>query len=194
MQLVRGEISVLDGVASGSWEMAVERILHRLYSPNSVGYQILATRYNRRLGGLIYSDRVDEGLFQQWRTSSVAFSNTFPNEYIYSREFETSCQESGYDDTVQGLEILCATKEDIEGGHLHKVESLVADSVFSGFLEMAEYLLGDGNKDLAASLIEVVLEDDLRRIFVNDFVTLKTKEDISSLNQKLAQKQIYNPI
>ena len=174
--------------------MAVERILHRLYSPNSVGYQILAKRYNRRFGGLIYSDRVNEGLFQQWRTSSVAFLNTFPNEYIYSREFETTCKESGYDDAVQGLEILCAAKEDIEGGYLQKVESLVSDSVFSGFLEMAEYLLGDGSKDLAASLIELVLEDDLRRICVNDCVTLKTKEDIGSLNQKLAQKQIYNPL
>ena len=174
--------------------MATESILGRLDDLISMGERVLVTKYDKHFGGMIHFDRVDAGLFQQWRTSSLAFLNTLPSEYIYSSEFEEHCKDSGYDDAEQGVAILCAAKEDIEGGYLQKVETLVSASVFSDFLEMAEHLLNNGYKDPTASLIGAVLEDGLRRICINNGITLKTKEDISSLNQKLAQKQVYNPL
>jgi len=139
-------------------------------------------------------DLVNESLFRQWHTSSLAFLKTFPSEYVYYNEFEEHCKLSKYDDTVEGVAILKAAKENIEGGYLQKVETLVSASVFSDFLEMAKHLLDNGYKDPAASLIGAVLEDGLRRICINNGITLKTKEDISSLNQKLAQKHVYNPL
>ncbi len=174
--------------------MEVKRILDRLNSLISTGDRVLATKYDKPVRGMIHLDRVDAGLFQQWRTSSLAFLNTFPSEYIYGCEFEGTCKESGYDDAERGVAILRAAKEDIEGGYLQKVEALVSASVFSDFLEMAEHLLDNGYKDPAASLVGAVLEDGLRRICINNGITLKTKEDISSLNQKLAQKHVYNPL
>ena len=59
---------------------------------------------------------------------------------------------------------------------------------------MAEHLLNNGYKDPAASLVGAVLEDGLRRICTTNGIAVKAREDISSLNQKLAQKQVYNPL
>ncbi len=173
--------------------MAVNRILERLDSLISMGEKVLETR--RSPGpGIIAPDYVEGGLFRQWRTSSLSFLNTLPSEYVYYREFEACCKSAYPSDTKGGIGILRAAKEDIEGGYLAKVEALVSASVFSDFLEMAEHLLENDYKDPAASLIGAVLEDGLRRICANNGITLKTKEDISSLNQKLAQKQVYNPL
>ena len=171
--------------------MAVDRILERLASLIDMGEKVLGTLR----GGEGYSSLwADESIFRQWRTSSLAFLNTLPSQYIYHHEFENCCKSTEDHSVKQGVAILRATKEDIEGGYLQKVETLVSASVFSDFLEMAEYLLDNGYKDPAASLIGAVLEDGLRRICISNSITLRTREDISSLNQKLAQKQVYNPL
>jgi hypothetical protein len=136
----------------------------------------------------------DAGLFSQWRTSSLSFLNTLPPEYIYSREFEACCKDVYFEDVKHGVGILRAAKDDIKGGYLQKVEALVSASVFSDFLEMAEHLLDNDYKDPAASLIGAVLEDGLRRICGNKNITVKTDDNISSLNQKLAQNHVYNPL
>jgi hypothetical protein len=117
-----------------------------------------------------------------------------PSEFIYRSEFDGHCKYSVYEDAEEGVAVLRAARDDVAGGYLHKVESLVSASVFSDFLEMAEHLLDNGYKDPAASLIGAVLEDGLRRICSNNGVTVKSKEDISSLNQKLAAKGVYNPL
>ena len=173
--------------------MALNRVLDRLNSLISAGGEVLATQ--RSAGQhVVGPDRVESAIFSQWRTSSLAFLNTLPHEFVYLREFEEHCKIALYQDAVNGLGILQAAKEDIEGGYLQRVETFVSASVFSDFLEMAEYLLNNGYKDPAASLIGAVLEDGLRRICVNNGITLKKNEDISALNQRVAQKQVYNPL
>ena len=177
--------------------MAVNRILERLDSLIIMGGEVLKTRRSGCSPGVVAPDFVESGLFQRWRTSSLAFLNaTLGSNSVHYREFETHCNAARPGDTKQGIGILQAARDDIEGGYLQKVETLVSASVFSDFLEMAEHLLDNGYKDPAASLIGAVLEDGLRRICVNNGITLKTKEDISSLNQKLAQKPepVYNPL
>ena len=57
---------------------------------------------------------------------------------------------------------------------------------------MAEYLLEEGYKDPAASLIGAVLENGLRKICTNRGITVKSTEKISTLNQKLANGNVYN--
>jgi len=172
--------------------MEVKSIADRLDSLISMGEEVLATKYDKLSGGMVDRDRVNAGLFQQWRTSSLAFLNILPSEYIYRHEFEGNCKDSSYDDAEQGVAVLRAAREDIEGGYLQKVEMLVSASVFSDFLGMAEHLLDNGYKDPSASLIGAVLEDGLRRICNNNNLTVKSDDNISSLNQKLADKDIYN--
>ena len=173
--------------------MAVNRILERLDSLIEMGEKVMATRHPPP-AHVIGEDRVDDSLFRQWRTSSLAFLNTLPSNYIYHNELGEHCKHSVYSDSKEGVAILRAAREDIAGGYLQKVQKLVFADVFNDFLEMAEYLLDNGYKDPAASLIGAVLEDGLRRICVSNGIALRAREDISSLNQKLAQKQVYNPL
>jgi len=174
-------------------EMEIQKIVDRLNSLISMGEKVLATRHPSPRGSINY-DEVDASLFRQWRISSLAFLKILPADYVYYREFEEHCEYWSYDDTEQGVAILRAAKEDIKGGYLQKIETLVSASVFSDFLEMAEHLLGNGYKDPTASLIGAVLENGLRRICSTNNLTVKADDNISSLNQKLAQKQVYNPL
>ena len=171
--------------------MAVNRILERLDSLISMGERVLATRHPPP-PHVIAHDYVEDALFRQWRTSSLAFLNTFPSEYIYCREFEARCKTTYHYEAEAGVAILRAAREDIEGGYLQKVKTLVSASVFSDFLEMAGHLLDNDYKDPSASLVGAVLEDGLRRICGNNNLTVKSDDNISSLNKKLADKSVYN--
>jgi hypothetical protein len=167
--------------------MAIDKILGRLDDLISMGEGVLIVPVSDRF-------YVDTGSFQQWRTSSLSFLKTFPSEYIYSGEFEERCKWSYRQEAERGLAILRAAREDIAGGYLRKVEAFVSAEVFDDFLDMAEHLLDNGYKDPAASLIGAVLEDGLRRICGSNNITVKSDDNISSLNQKLAQNHIYNPL
>ncbi len=168
--------------------MEVNKILERLDTLISIGNTVSSACSLRERGTDV--DAVE--VFSQWRTSSLSFLNTFPPEYIYSREFEARCKDLSLEDVEQGLGILRAARDDIEGGYLQKVEALVSASVFSDFLEMAQHLLDNGYKDPAASLTGAVLEDGLRRICGNNNISVKSGDNISSLNQKLADNDVYN--
>ena len=170
--------------------MEVDKVLKRLDTLISIGNTVSSACSLRETGTDV--DTVE--VFSQWRTSSLSFLNTFPPEYIYSREFEARCKDLSLENVEQGLGILRAASDDIEGGYLQKVETLVSAEVFYDFLDMAKHLLDNGYKDPAASLIGAVLEDGLRRICSNNNITVKSDDNISSLNQKLAQKHVYNPL
>ncbi len=157
-----------------------------------MGEKVLATRYLLR-GNVAGLDSVEDALFRQWRTSSVAFLNALPSEYVYRHEFENHCKHSyDYRHAEEGVAILRAAREDIEGGYLQKMETLVSASVFTDFLEMAEHLLDNGYKDPAASLAGAVLENGLRRICGSNNLTVKSDDNISSLNKRLADNSVYN--
>jgi len=167
--------------------MAVDRILERLDSLIDMG----ATVLRAPVGEMDYY--VDTGLFQQWRTSSLAFLRaTLGTDSVHYQEFEERCKHSQRSQTTLGLGTLRAAKEDIEGGYLQRVEVLVSASVFSDFLEMAEHLLDNGYKDPTASLIGAVLENNLRRLCRDNNIPIRSDDNISSLNQKLADKDVYN--
>jgi hypothetical protein len=166
--------------------MEVNRILERLNSLISMGEQVLRSPVSDRY-------YVDAGLVQKWRTSSLAFLEaTFGSDSIHYRDFEERCKFSNRSEAERGLAILESAKESIEAGYLQKVETLVSASVFSDFLEMAEHLLDNGYKDPAASLIGAVLEDGLRRICGSSNLAVKSDDNISSLNKRLADNSAYN--
>ncbi|GAI09930.1 unnamed protein product, partial [marine sediment metagenome] len=91
-----------------------------------------------------------------------------------------------------GKGILQGLREDIEAGYLTRIETLVSADIFDDFLEMAVYLLSQGYKDPTASLVGAVLENGLRRICLARGITLSVKENINSLNKKLADAEVYN--
>jgi hypothetical protein len=131
--------------------MEVKKVLERLDFLIRIGNTV-SSACSFRIGKSVDAVSVDAvKLFSWWRTSSLSFLKTFPSEYIYSREFEARCKDLSSDDVEQGLGILSAARDDIEGGYLQKMETLVSAEVFSDFLDMAEHLLDNGYKDPAAS-------------------------------------------
>ncbi len=175
-----------------------EEILARLDQLISAGERVLATAVAVRVDDLdptspVMETTVDRGLFYQWRTSSLAFLRAKLGESsVHAEEFGKNVSNLYEFQTTLGIGILRAAREDVEGGYLVRVEGLVSADLFSNFLEMAKYLLSQGYKDPAASLIGAVLEVGLRRFCISNNVSLKSKENISSLNQKLADRGIYN--
>jgi len=173
--------------------MVTDKIIQRLDSLIVKGQEVLATRRSGSSPGVIAPDYLDSALFHQWHTSALAFLGVVLGQNsVHYREFESRCKSAFPSDANQGIGILRAAKDDIEGGYLQKVEALISAEVFSDFLEMAEHLLDNGYKDPAASLVCAVLEDGLRRICVNNSLTVKSDDNISSLNKKLADRGIYN--
>lgn len=172
--------------------MSYENITARLNHLIEMGEEILKTR-RPSPPDWVAPDSVKDAPFYQWRVGALSFLKAvFGDNSTHFQEFQQRCRYASYDDALQGQSILKAAKEDIEGGYLKKLEDLVAADIFTDFLEMAEYLLEQGYKDPAASLIGAVLEDGLRKIVKNNGITLKSKENISSLNQKIADAKIYS--
>ncbi|GAH94512.1 unnamed protein product, partial [marine sediment metagenome] len=101
--------------------MAIDKILERLDSLIIMGEKVLSTRYSTPPEVIMELtiadgvDYVDDVLFRQWRTSSLALLNALPSECVYCREFEAYCKHSSYSDAKEGVAILRAAKEDIEG-------------------------------------------------------------------------------
>ena len=168
--------------------MFYEKIIVRLNQLIEMGEKVLSTKHF--LGG---GERVNDESFYQWKAEALSFlNNVFGDGSIYFKRFERTCGWSYFEDALQGQSFLKAAKEDIEGGYLKKLETLVAADIFEDFLEMAEHLVEQGYKDPSAMLVGAVLEDGLRKIAKNSDITLKSKEDVGSLNQKIAGAQIYN--
>ena len=167
----------------------LEQIKTRLDKLIEMGEAVLRTKTKKYSNYLV----VDDALFHQWKTSSQSFlRKVFGVESDHYSLYKEACDHQYHYEAEEGLAILKSAKDDIEAGFLKSLEALVSADIFTDFLEMAEHLLQQGYKDPAASLIGAVLEDGLRKISKQEGVKLKSKEDISSLNQKLAQADVYN--
>jgi hypothetical protein len=97
---------------------------------------------------------------------------------------------------VYGL--LNALKNDYDAGYLRSVLELVHADLFADFLEMADYLLGQGYKDPAAVIAGSVLEERLRQLCLkNGLDTLKSDgspKKADTLNAELAGADIYSKL
>ena len=135
---------------------------------------------------------LDPGVFAGWRTQSLALlTNLLDAEHPYVVNFENEVELGLTDHVKAGIGILGAAKQDLRDGFLTDVRTLVSAEVFTDFLAMADHLLECEYKDPAASLCGAVLEQGLRRIATNRGVKVRERDDLSSLNQKLAAKDVY---
>lgn len=135
---------------------------------------------------------VHPGVFTGWRTQVLNFLiNLLGNNHVYTQNFEKEVKNAYLRDVGRGQGILLAVREDILGGYLD-IRTLISAEVIADFLEMAEHLLKNGYKDPAASLCGAVLENGLRRIASKAEIPIKSRDDLNSLNQKCADKGIYN--
>lgn len=170
---------------------AIEILLERVEQLIEKGEAVRATRREPPPNVCGWA-RVNNELFEEWKTNSLRYIELYfgRESYYFENFLEIEGPDIRY--TEKGLGILKAIKDDIRSGHLRGVKELVTAEIFTDFLDMAEHLFENGYKDPAASLIGAVLEDSLRKLCLNNSITLKAKEDISSLNHKLADKNVYN--
>ena len=143
------------------------------------------------------SYRIDHGLYANWWTQSVhTLTNVLGESNNYTRAFVDQVQPNPWREELEtGLGILRAVREDAAAGHLFMtVAGLISAEIFSDFLEMADHLFETGYLQPAASLIGAVLEDTLRRAAQARNLPVKEGDDISSLNQRLAQANAYNRV
>lgn len=176
--------------------MEYEKLIARIDELVSEGKTVLNSKYDRHDGGgLVSRGLLKEELFYKWKINSLSYlQKVFGDGSLHFKEFQAVCKSANYHEANRGQAILLAAKVDIEGGHLKKLEDLVIADIFDDFLEMAKYLLEQGYKDPAASLIGAVLEDGLRKIATNRNIILVDNDNMNSLNQKIYKAQIYNKL
>ena len=172
-----------------------ERLVTRAEELIDKAGAVLATR-RPPPRNVLTSDYIDSSMFSEWMAQSLSFlTNLLGSEHVYVESFRknvTNARRPSPDNVLAGQGILRAVKEDLEGGYLTEVRTLVSAEVFTDFLEMARHLHENGYKDPAASLAGAVLEDGLRRIAVAKGLTVRDREDLGSLNQKIANVNAYN--
>ncbi|MCI0399093.1 MAG: hypothetical protein L0332_06995 [Chloroflexi bacterium] len=96
--------------------------------------------------------------------------------------------------------ILKALRHAVVSDYLVSLEEIIHASVFSDFLEMAEYLLSEGYKDPAAVLIGGVLEEHLRTLCnkngipveVTDAKGTPRPKKAEAMNSELASHNVYS--
>jgi len=137
---------------------------------------------------------IDREPFYEWKINSIAYLERNFFRTSYYNGFNSGVGASAEMSLEIGLGVLKALKEDIEKGYLTRYRTLVIADVFTDFLEMAEHLFENNYIHPSASLIGAVLENGLRKICDNHNITVKSDDNINSLNQKLADKDIYTRI
>ena len=174
--------------------MSKEKILEHIDRLIEKGDKVVETRKPNppNAFGLL---TLDSASFSGWQTQTIAFLiNLLGETHTYVQSFKEIIQlTAAYEGSVRsGQAILNSVREDVSGGFLTDIKMLVSAEIFTDFIEMAKHLLECGYKDPAASLCGAVLEDGLGKIALKNGIKVKSREDISSLNQKCADKHIYN--
>lgn len=172
--------------------MIRETALQRVDELITRGNEVLATR--RPAGrGVIGPDRVDAECFYQWMTSSLHFLRNYLGEdAIHTAHFQEHCRRATHGNAQSGVAVLKAAKEDVEGGYFQRVQSLAYAEVFNDFVDQAQHLMEQGYKGPAASLAGATLEDRLRKLAIAHNIPVQNSDDISALNNKLADRRLYS--
>ena len=128
------------------------------------------------------------------RSQALALlTQIFDSGHTYTEAFVSQVGDGAYTSSVKrGLGVLGAVLEDVERGYLETVRELAVAEVFSDFLEQADHLFRNGYSAPAVSLVGAVLENGLRALASRRGIVVKARDDLSSLNNKIGDKGVYN--
>ena len=170
-----------------------ERIRDRAIALIDKASQVLAT-HTPNPRNVIGFPTLARQEYANWRSQSLAFlTDLLGSDHVYTKDFREKTEDAAYTSSAEaGRGILRAVLEDIDQGFIETVRRLIAAELFSDFFEQAEHLLENGYMAPAASLAGAVLENGLRSMANQSGITVKERDDLSSLNQKLADKETYS--
>lgn len=165
------------------------------------GNKVLAT-HRESPPGMIGFTTLDHGIFTEWRSQTLSLlTNFLGGEHVYVEDFKGKVEE-GYRNAVRaGQGILRALSEDIQGGYLQNLESLISANIFTDFLEMASHLIEEGYKDAAAVLIGGTLEEHLRRLCLKSSIDIEITttagvkpKKADQMNTELSKSNVYSKL
>jgi len=97
--------------------------------------------------------------------------------------------------------IVRSLRADLQAGFLSSVSELIRGDLFADFLEMAEYLLGEGYKDAAAVIAGGTLEAHLRQLCVKNNIATEVATSKGSkakraeqMNADLYKNHVYSKL
>ena len=131
----------------------------------------------------------------EWSTQALVYlTQVFGSAHHYTKHFErrTIGAYTRRLGAEVGLAILRAASEDVKHGYLGNLQQMAAAEVFSDFLDQVDYLLEHGHKAAAATVAGAVLENGLRSLAARSDVAVKERDDLTALNNKLAEKTVYS--
>ena len=187
------------GLAIGSGAEGEERIVkldaqvgRRLELLVQKGQAVLDT--HRPTPGMIGFATLSWERYAEWRSQSLAcLGQVFGATHIYTENFASHTERTGYVSSAEaGLGVLRAASEDVEHGYLETIQHLATAEVFSNFIDQADHLLQSDYHVPAASLAAAVLENGLRSLAERNDITVTARDDLPSLNTKLADKGTYS--
>ncbi len=97
--------------------------------------------------------------------------------------------------------VITGLYQDLKAGYLNSYFELLHAEIFSGYIEMAEYLLEEGYKDPAAVITGSTLEEHLRNLCQKNGINIeiitgvKTRpKKADAMNSELAKQNIYDKL
>lgn len=167
-----------------------ERLKGGLIALIAKGETLLETgKYDRDL----YATYVDSRLQAEWSSQAITrLMQFFGSDHTYTARFKSEVSGTNDYQIRRGLGVLQAALDDVEQGYLEPVRELAVAEVFSGLLDQADHLLENSYATPAASLAGAVLENGLRSLATRKGVTVRARDNLQSLNSKIADKGVYN--
>ena len=131
-------------------------------------------------------------IFNEWKVSCKnLLEKLVGRDSSYYEDFIKDVKYAQISNVDLGIGILRGLNEDLEMDMLSDIKNIAFAEIFTDFLEMAQHLLDNNYKDPAAFLTGAVLEDGLRKVCQKNGIQIRISDDISALNSKLSDKNIY---
>jgi len=176
-----------------------EQLLRRVSDITNKGQSLFVYHPNDQYRSSPLPLRADS--YTMWRTQCVScLVELLGPQHIYTLEFNTKVQPVAASGValhiwvLTGIGVLYGLHEDIAKGYLSDFSALVSAEVFSDLLTQADYLLQQSYKNPAASLCGAVLEDGLKRMAALRNIAVGASDNLSSVNQKCAQANVYSKL
>jgi hypothetical protein len=141
-------------------------------------------------------DYIDNQQYTKWRMMAQTVITAIAPQTHFDSEFKIIDSDNISDSPkrlARQSAVLEALQDDLEGGMLSNVRSIVRAEVFSEMLDQAEHLHTEGYYQASAVIAGAVLEDHLRKLCARyPLVVLPTKPKLDLMNAELARAGEYS--
>ena len=93
-----------------------------------------------------------------------------------------------------GVAILRTVREEIENGYMQTYRQRISAEFVGDLIEQAEHLHENGFHQAATSIAGAALESGLREVATNNGITLRGREDLNALSDKLKNGNVISEL